>query len=743
MPRNQSVFDSGRLTKVAKVFTRDTGIQVVFDGNRCYFDGNMIVLPENADDFTGDPKRWIDGALDHENQHAKWEQICAKSGRVTAMDIVKKIANSGHPHVSIRSPLFNALEDIRIERLAEHIGERQNIAAVHASLDDMFNAKTTEEIEAYPSIKRLGLGILSRVQSGRYPDNYPAADIDLVEYIAAAGFLQRSVETEWPTEVEQLTYDLSDFLDQNSPQKQNQDEGDGGGDESDGAGGPDEGIGSGDGQSQSSTGSESDGAENGSESGSEGDKSDNSGESDGAENGSESGSEGDKSDNSGESDGAENGSGGESDGGDAQDGADGASDAGSGQGQPDVGEDPQGGSQGGAPSKPPKHNGDDFVGNPNPIPTDLFEGFDGDEGAMSGTAKDGGFDPMAELAKMIRDASSDAAVNRKQKGRAYWASAVEDVTILSTDLGSKGPQVKSSYRNLRDRGRAATNGIRARLVALITARRDVRTIRDQESGAIDRQALPSLVMGGNRNVFERRSVGRDVNTAITILVDESGSMAQRIKLAQQATISISEACDAIPNLSFEIIGFTAQFGAKYPASAFGGNAVKAEQRIRELERLGPGARITQNHVASAYLRATGKGRYGRTVHTVYKSFDEQFKNVRDGLALMSSKWNNADGDSLIFAARRIMEIPVDRRIIMVLSDGQPNASGTDDDRQRLRNAISEVERAGIEIAAIGIQSDAPRQYYKNYEIVKDLGQLPKASMRLFRKLILGKDRRAA
>jgi len=95
---------------------------------------------------------------------------------------------------------------------------------------------------------------------------------------------------------------------------------------------------------------------------------------------------------------------------------------------------------------------------------------------------------------------------------------------------------------------------------------------------------------------------------------------------------------------------------------------------------------------------------------------------------------NIDGESLQWAARRLMKRPEQRRILMVISDGAPVDTSTlganpgDYLTTHLHSVIADIERAGaIELLAIGIGHDVSR-FYSQALTVYDARQLGPAML---------------
>jgi len=126
------------------------------------------------------------------------------------------------------------------------------------------------------------------------------------------------------------------------------------------------------------------------------------------------------------------------------------------------------------------------------------------------------------------------------------------------------------------------------------------------------------------------------------------------------------------------------------------------------------------------------GRLNDLRHIIYKRADEPYRNSRRNLGLMMREGllkENIDGEALLWAHRRLLGRPEERRILMVISDGAPvddstaSANGGSYLERHLRQVIGWIEeKSNIELAAIGIGHDVTR-YYSRAVTIMDAEQL--------------------
>ena len=195
---------------------------------------------------------------------------------------------------------------------------------------------------------------------------------------------------------------------------------------------------------------------------------------------------------------------------------------------------------------------------------------------------------------------------------------------------------------------------------------------------------------GNFRLFERATVA-ERSIAFQLLVDESASMkgGDKARLAVKTAILLGETLDQV-GLPLEIIGFTT-----------------AEYEARAAMRLGL-------QPAHAYRTM----RCSRLEHRIYKRFDEPYPLARRRLTGIEPRHNNWDEEHLLFAYRRLQARPELRKVMIVISDGQPNG-----DAEHLIAMVTALESQGCTIIGVGIGAEFVRQVYRRAIVVEDFRQL--------------------
>ena len=228
---------------------------------------------------------------------------------------------------------------------------------------------------------------------------------------------------------------------------------------------------------------------------------------------------------------------------------------------------------------------------------------------------------------------------------------------------------------------------------------------DQEEGLLDAARLARVIVNPAHSLsykIERETEFRD--TAVTLLLDNSGSMRGRpISIAAISADILARTLERV-GVKVEILGFTT--------------------------RAWKGGQAREKWLADG--RPPQPGRLNDLRHIIYKRADEPWRHARRNLGLMMREGllkENIDGEALLWAHQRLIARVEERKLLMVISDGAPVDdstlsvnSGTYLERH-LRQVIGWIEaRSPVELVAIGIGHDVTR-YYDRAVTIMDAEQL--------------------
>lgn len=210
----------------------------------------------------------------------------------------------------------------------------------------------------------------------------------------------------------------------------------------------------------------------------------------------------------------------------------------------------------------------------------------------------------------------------------------------------------------------------------------------KDEGAIDTRALYSYKVNKNTQIFYQQKNKNVRDIAVEILIDLSGSMVGHIEQVKSAGFVISETLTNL-NIKHEILGFSTEM--------FDHKEMKRFQTADRVDRF---------------------NRFERLHHFVIKSFDSDDNSP---LTNVQANCCNIDGESLAWATNRLLKRSEKRKIIFVLSDGDPNGMVGDVSilRSDLKNTVKLVESTGIQVLALGINGDHCKDFYTDHVELKD------------------------
>lgn len=240
----------------------------------------------------------------------------------------------------------------------------------------------------------------------------------------------------------------------------------------------------------------------------------------------------------------------------------------------------------------------------------------------------------------------------------------------------------------------------------IASRNRVQFIPGQRRGRVHGASLYRLSMNDDR-VFRRKEDHKAVNACVQQVIDLSGSMGGRkIELALASAYTLADALDRIhvPNV---ITGFT-----------------------------------TYGNPDVATMSKRGFSRFEALMLPIIKNWHEKANSpeIRARMGCVAETFpllNNVDGESIAQLASLFAGRMEDKKIMIVQSDGAPCAAG-DGFSNHLRSVTNDIENTSdINLLAIGILTDAPRRYYKNYALVNKVEELGTSVVRELSRIILG------
>ncbi len=291
--------------------------------------------------------------------------------------------------------------------------------------------------------------------------------------------------------------------------------------------------------------------------------------------------------------------------------------------------------------------------------------------------------------------------------RAFDEEVAAEDLCDADELGRLRLQLDQQLQHLQALVSKLANRLQRRLLAQQTRAWEF----DLEEGMLDPARLSRVIADPLLALTYKRERDTDFrDTVVTLLIDNSGSMRGRpITVAAMCGDILARTLERCA-VKVEVLGFTTR-------------AWKGGQSREAWVQAG---------------KPPNPGRLNDLRHIIYKAADTPWRRARKNLGLMLREGllkENIDGESLLWAYRRLLSRPEHRRILMVISDGAPVDDSTlsvnpgNYLERHLRDVIREIEtRDAVELIAIGIGHDVTR-YYRRAVTIVDAEELGGTMMR--------------
>ncbi len=295
----------------------------------------------------------------------------------------------------------------------------------------------------------------------------------------------------------------------------------------------------------------------------------------------------------------------------------------------------------------------------------------------------------------------------------YHAYATEFDEVVDAENLCDAEELSRLRQNL-DQQLSSLQGIIGKLANRLQRRLLAQQTRawefDLEEGQLDCARLARVVANPFHSLtFKQEKETRFRDTAVSLLIDNSGSMRGRpIMVAAMSADILARTLERC-GVKVEILGFTT--------------------------RAWKGGQSRERWLAEG--KCPNAGRLNDLRHIVYKSADTPWRRGRKSLGIMLREGilkENIDGEALLWAHQRLVSRPEQRRILMVISDGAPvddstlSVNPSNYLERHLRQVIDYIENVSpVELLAIGIGHDVTR-YYRRAVTLVDAEQLGGAVM---------------
>ena len=317
----------------------------------------------------------------------------------------------------------------------------------------------------------------------------------------------------------------------------------------------------------------------------------------------------------------------------------------------------------------------------------------------------------------LKDSSFEGALEGKITADTTKLTADCNYTIFTKDFDS----IEVYDREVTDEQFVAFDEQTKHMIApmqkdierLMASRSQVLKVPGYRSGKLNGASLYRLKANDDR-VFRRVHEAKSKDTAVSLLIDNSGSMiGQPIEVAMAAGYALSQTLERV-GIAHEALGFTTGRNGRLSAALINAEEARIGSYFSRLETL---------------------------QMPIFKGFDERltpavkrrFASLAEHQDIMA---NNVDGECVEIAAQRLSRRKEHRKVLMVFSDGQPAGASNNPHaygqrspfRSHLKRVVQDAIRAGIEVIGIGIMTEAVKAYYPKYIVLNDVATLPSTVM---------------
>lgn len=276
-----------------------------------------------------------------------------------------------------------------------------------------------------------------------------------------------------------------------------------------------------------------------------------------------------------------------------------------------------------------------------------------------------------------------------------------EATVEGVDTSYYG-YVSTSVAKIR----AATSSseqLAQKMRRLVQIKTRSRTQYGLKSGKLHGNSLHRIaanVPGYSERVFKQKTEHLDIDAAACVCLDMSGSMGgDKIIHAIAAAEMLSETVGNALGIPIMLYGFSER-----------GNIMRG------------------GHGASPSIY-------------VLRDFNERQLSTevlrrRSEVAVSCTMGNNPDGDAVIWGYHQLRQAKGKRKILFVLSDGEPATSRPGDQEAYLKQVCQLIEASPIRLFGLGLEDNSVRHYYSRNSVVENATEIESKIIQLVDNFIL-------
>lgn len=216
-----------------------------------------------------------------------------------------------------------------------------------------------------------------------------------------------------------------------------------------------------------------------------------------------------------------------------------------------------------------------------------------------------------------------------------------------------------------------------------------------KKGKLHNSALHRIMVpdapGYSDHLFKRKIETNILNSAVSLVIDQSGSMSgDKYSHAAAAAVMLSDTIGNVLHIPVEVVSFTDW-----------GLATSGNLCHMHIHRKFDDKRVAQ---------------------------DVLVKRMATSAREMSG---NADGDAIMWAFDRLIKRKEPRKLMVVFSDGSPAGGGRGDINWYTKHVVQNIEKKSpVQIYGIGICDNSVKYFYKDHKVINDASELERTLLSL-------------
>ncbi len=343
-----------------------------------------------------------------------------------------------------------------------------------------------------------------------------------------------------------------------------------------------------------------------------------------------------------------------------------------------------------------KASGADGNGGPDerPVGNQAFEP-DDSESANRRAGQRGGLRGGSVITQVLTEAIAERVANRNMSTeyRVYTKQYDRIETVPSANEHDVRALLESHVDTVRRLRRGLANALRS------AEKRWWR--EDQTQGVLSPRTLHRLCIDQPRlDVFRTRAMVQGRSTAVSIVLDASGSMTTR--KMDVARDSLRVLLDALADLKVPTEAITFTTGREFDM-----------HRAAQLTGEDP------SEIRDRYSR------FANLEIGLVKQFNEPVKTALRRLPSIHGTGLTPLGEAMHIGAYRLVPRPETRKVMLVLTDGRAGCEARDEAAVlHAKHVARKIEQAGIELVGVGIMDDSLCAILEDTIVVHELADLP-------------------